>query len=76
MATAIRGAIILAKMSIVPVRRGYWGNKIGRPHTVPTKARPTLLCGHVSPTDKAQDTIQELHTCCLNVALLLEQVES
>ena len=38
-ATAIRGAIILAKMSIVPVRRGYWGNKIGRPHTVPTKVQ-------------------------------------
>ena len=36
-ATAIRGAIILAKLSIVPVRRGYWGNKIGRPHTVPCK---------------------------------------
>ncbi|ERE84742.1 40S ribosomal protein S2 [Cricetulus griseus] len=32
-ATAIRGAIILAKLSIVPVRRGYWGNKIGKPHT-------------------------------------------
>uniref|UniRef100_A0A2K5S2S5 Small ribosomal subunit protein uS5 n=1 Tax=Cebus imitator TaxID=2715852 RepID=A0A2K5S2S5_CEBIM len=29
-ATAIRGAIILAKLSIVPVRRGYWGNNIGR----------------------------------------------
>uniref|UniRef100_A0A2K5E3Q5 Small ribosomal subunit protein uS5 n=1 Tax=Aotus nancymaae TaxID=37293 RepID=A0A2K5E3Q5_AOTNA len=36
-ATAIRGAIILAKPSIVPVRRGYWGNKIGKPHTVPCK---------------------------------------
>ena len=36
-ATAIRGAIILAKLSIVPVRRGYWGNKIGKPHTVPCK---------------------------------------
>merc|ERR1711952_359642 len=33
-ATAIRGAIILAKLSIVPVRRGFWGNKIGKPHTV------------------------------------------
>merc|ERR1712137_1196251 len=31
-ATAIRGAIILAKLSVVPVRRGYWGNKIGSPH--------------------------------------------
>ncbi len=36
-ATAIRGAIILAKLCIVPVRRGFWGNKIGRPRTVPCK---------------------------------------
>merc|ERR1719169_416102 len=26
---SIRGAIILAKINLVPVRRGYWGNKIG-----------------------------------------------
>ena len=44
-ATAIRGAIILAKLSIVPVRRGYWGNKIGKPHTVPCKL--TGKCGSV-----------------------------
>lgn len=44
-ATAIRGAIILAKLSIVPVRRGYWGNKIGKPHTVPCKV--TGRCGSV-----------------------------
>ncbi|XP_033283648.2 40S ribosomal protein S2-like [Orcinus orca] len=36
-AIAITGAIILAKLSIVPVRRGYWGNKIGKPRTVPCK---------------------------------------
>ncbi|KAL1399937.1 hypothetical protein pipiens_002144 [Culex pipiens pipiens] len=36
-ATAIRGAIILAKLSVMPVRRGYWSNKIGKPHTVPCK---------------------------------------
>merc|ERR1712086_129582 len=36
-ATAIRGAILLAKLSIVPVRRGYWGNKIGKAHTIYTK---------------------------------------
>uniref|UniRef100_A0A2K5YTP1 Small ribosomal subunit protein uS5 n=1 Tax=Mandrillus leucophaeus TaxID=9568 RepID=A0A2K5YTP1_MANLE len=36
-ATAIRGAIMLAKLSNVPVRRGYWGNKMGKPHTVPCK---------------------------------------
>ncbi|XP_055322862.1 40S ribosomal protein S2 [Sitodiplosis mosellana] len=45
-ATAIRGAIILAKLSVVPVRRGYWGNKIGKPHTVPCKV--TGKCGSVS----------------------------
>jgi len=45
-ATAIRGAIILAKLSVVPVRRGYWGNKIGSPHTVPSKI--TGKCGSVS----------------------------
>jgi ribosomal protein S5 len=28
-ATAIRGAIILAKLAVVPVRRGYWGAKLG-----------------------------------------------
>jgi len=44
-ATAIRGAIILAKLSIVPVRRGFWGNKIGKPHTVPCKV--TGKCGSV-----------------------------
>merc|ERR1740121_1307762 len=28
-ATAIRGGIIAAKMALIPVRRGYWGNKLG-----------------------------------------------
>jgi len=46
-ATAIRGAIIDAKLSLVPVRRGYWGTvKIGSPHTVPTKV--TGKCGSVN----------------------------
>mmetsp|Transcript_19627 Transcript_19627/g.78154 ORF Transcript_19627/g.78154 Transcript_19627/m.78154 type:complete len:224 (-) Transcript_19627:175-846(-) len=44
-ATAIRGAIVAAKLAIVPVRRGYWGNKIGQPHTVPCKV--TGKCGSV-----------------------------
>jgi len=44
-ATAIRGALILAKLSVVPVRRGYWGGKIGQPHTVPVKV--TGKCGSV-----------------------------
>jgi len=38
-ATAIRAAIILAKLSVVPVRRGYWGAKLGDPHTVPCKVQ-------------------------------------
>merc|ERR1712216_694031 len=44
-AGAIRGAIIAAKMSVVPVRRGYWGSKLGLPHTVPCKL--TGKCGSV-----------------------------
>lgn len=45
-ATAIRASIYLAKLNVVPVRRGYWGNKIGDPHTVPLKV--TGKCGSVS----------------------------
>merc|ERR1712210_287958 len=33
------------KCSIIPVRRGFWGNKIGKPHTVPTKV--TGKCGSI-----------------------------
>jgi len=44
-AIAIRGAINMAKLSIVPIRRGYWGNKLGVPHTVPTKV--SGKCGSV-----------------------------
>jgi len=45
-ATAIRGAIILAKLTLIPVRRGYWGNMIGEPHTVPMKV--SGKCGSVT----------------------------
>merc|ERR1712100_726433 len=44
-ATAIRGAIINAKVNVVPVMRGYWGNKIGNPHTIPCKV--SGKCGSV-----------------------------
>jgi small subunit ribosomal protein S2e len=44
-ATAIRGGIISAKMNLIPVRRGYWGNRIGFPHTVPMKV--SGACGSV-----------------------------
>lgn len=49
-ATAIRGAIILAKLSIIPVRRGYWGNKIGEPHTVPCKVSLSLFVAFTETT--------------------------
>merc|ERR1711916_287376 len=42
-ATSIRGAIINAKLQLIPVRRGYWGAKIGNVHTVPCKL--TGKCG-------------------------------
>jgi len=45
-ATAIRGAIILAKLAVIPVRRGYWGTVLGDPHTVPAKV--TGKCGSVT----------------------------
>merc|ERR1719271_2156293 len=36
---------MLAKLSLIPVRRGYWGSKMGQPHTVPVKL--TAQCGSV-----------------------------
>nr|XP_045225144.1 40S ribosomal protein S2-like [Macaca fascicularis] len=60
-ATAIRGAIILVKLSIVPVRRGYWGNKIGKAHTVPCKV--TGCCGsvlvHLIPAPRGTGIVSE-----------------
>jgi len=38
--------MILAKLSVIPVRRGYWGAGIGDPHTVPVKV--TGKCGSVT----------------------------
>ena len=42
---AIRAAIILAKLAIIPIRRGYWGSKLGKPHTVAAKL--SAKCGSV-----------------------------
>ena len=44
-ANAIKGAITLAKITVVPVRRGYWGSKVGLPHTVANKLQGK--CGSV-----------------------------
>ncbi|KAK3347985.1 ribosomal protein S5, N-terminal domain-containing protein [Neurospora tetraspora] len=45
-ATAIRAAIIIAKLSVIPVRRGYWGANLGLPHSLPTKE--SGKCGSVT----------------------------
>jgi small subunit ribosomal protein S2e len=44
-ANAVEGATVAAKLSVIPIRRGYWGNKIGLPHTVCNKM--TGKCGSV-----------------------------
>lgn len=44
-ATAIRGAIMAAKLNLIPVRRGYWGASIGEAHTIPMKL--SGACGSV-----------------------------
>ena len=45
-ATAIRAAIIVAKLSVVPIRRGYWGANLGAPHSLPCKQ--SGKCGSVT----------------------------
>jgi len=44
-ANAIKGATLYAKLSISPVRLGYWGNRIGAPHTVSSTV--TGKCGSI-----------------------------
>lgn len=44
-ASAIKAAIIIAKLSIIPIRRGYWGSNLGAPHSLPCKV--TGKCGSV-----------------------------
>lgn len=34
---AIKGAMAVARLNLIPIRLGYWGNKIGAPETVPFK---------------------------------------
>lgn len=56
------GALILAKLSIVPVQRGYWGNKIGKPHTVPSKVtgRGASVLVHLIPTARGTGIVSAL----------------
>ena len=43
---AIKGALVDAKINIIPVRRGYWGSRIGGVHTIPAKVKGK--CGSCS----------------------------
>ena len=45
MQNAMKGAVMAAKLNLIPVRRGYWGSFIGNPHTIPMKV--TGKCGSV-----------------------------
>lgn len=45
-ATAIRAAIIIAKLSVLPIRRGYWGTNLGEPHSL--AAKESGKCGSVT----------------------------
>ncbi|CAI1989554.1 hypothetical protein SEUBUCD646_0G01520 [Saccharomyces eubayanus] len=45
-AGAIRAGIIIAKLSVIPIRRGYWGSNLGQPHSLATKT--TGKCGSVT----------------------------
>jgi len=44
-ANAIKGALVIAKLSIIPAHKGFWGEKIGKSHTVPMKV--TGKCGSI-----------------------------
>ncbi|CEP62999.1 40S ribosomal protein uS5 LALA0_S07e00122g [Lachancea lanzarotensis] len=45
-AGAIRAGIVIAKLSVIPIRRGYWGNNLGQPHSLATKT--SGKCGSVT----------------------------
>ena len=44
-AIAVKKAVTVAKMNLIPVRRGYWGSKLGQPHTISSKV--SGKCGSV-----------------------------
>jgi len=53
-ATSIRASLVAAKLNMVPIRRGYWGNRIGAPHTVPLKVtgKSGSVCVRMVPAPK------------------------
>lgn len=67
-ATAIRAAIIIAKLSVLPIRRGYWGTNLGAPHSLPTKE--SGKCGSV--TVRVSSAIIERHLLFLTDSSLFQ----
>ena len=61
-ATAVHGAIILAKLSIVPVQRGYWRKEIVEPHTALCKVTGCCVSVlvHVIPSPRGTGIISPL----------------
>ncbi|EGV63039.1 40S ribosomal protein [Yamadazyma tenuis] len=45
-ASAIKAAIVIAKLSIIPIRRGYWGTNLGAPHSL--TAKTSGKCGSIT----------------------------
>lgn len=45
-ASAIKAAIVIAKLAIIPIRRGYWGSNLGEPHSLASKT--SGKCGSVT----------------------------
>ena len=72
-AGAIRAGIIIAKLSVIPIRRGYWGINLGQPHSLATKT--TGKCGSVTvrliqPQEVLVSSLLQLSKSCCNWLVL------
>jgi ribosomal protein uS5 len=67
-ATAIRAAIIIAKLSVIPVRRGYWGANLGLPHSLPTKE--SGKCGSVTVRVRIPSMSERVYLGCVLIGSL------
>lgn len=72
-ATAIRAAIIIAKLSVLPIRRGYWGTSLGDPHSLPTKE--SGKCGSVTVRVRCSQLLP-MHTFALPTFVRDEGIHS
>uniref|UniRef100_A0A7M4E2Z8 Uncharacterized protein n=1 Tax=Crocodylus porosus TaxID=8502 RepID=A0A7M4E2Z8_CROPO len=62
--TAVHGAV-LAELSIVPVHRGCWGNKIGKPHSRPCQGVGCCgsVCARLVPAPRGTGVVAGPHDC-------------